>query len=517
MTTTEITGAGRRLLAAALAATMLAGGAAAQEGPSGTFTIGWAWDPSTMDAQMHRQRYTQIISHAMREKLWYLPPPGLSLAPLLAEGITQEGETSYLVKLREGVLFHNGDELTSEDVVFTYDRLFDPATNSPRARMGNMANISGVEAVDRYTVRFTTAVPFGPAEDAVAGLNFSAQEVLHKGTYEALTLEEARTAPVVGVGPFRFVEWIPEQRVVMDAFEDYWQGPPGVERIIWRTIPEEATRVAELLAGSVDMIHPVTPDFVDQLRAAGVKLEIVPGSAMRMLMMNVREGSPFADPEVRRAMNMGVDKEGIAQFIYSGLAIPYEQVAGVGQGAFIEGYDPFPYDPEAARAVLSQVTEPLELFVQQQWQLPAEAIAEQLRGYGMDVTTVVVDRATHNQINEGGNFDLLFGGAGYGTGEFVGAYYNNHFECSRIETDRIRTGFCDPDLDARYFAARAETDAAKRLEQLHGIVRDLTEVHMPWVPLFGEAEVWAMQPYVEGFRGSSAGQYFDLHKVRLAR
>ncbi|MCL4187038.1 MAG: ABC transporter substrate-binding protein [Rhodobacteraceae bacterium] len=514
--TRPVSAALRHLPGIALSLALTAGAAAAQaSGPSGTLTVGWRWDPGTMDAQMHRQRYTQIISHAMRDKFYYLPPPGLAVGPLLAAGLTQVDATTYDLAIRQGVKFHNGDELTSEDVVYTYARLFDPATASPRARMGNMGNIAAVTALDRYTVRFTTAVPFGPPDEAVIGLNFTAQEVLHKASTSTQTMDEARTAGPIGVGPFRFVEWLPDQRVVMEAFPDYWQGAPGVERIIWRTIPEEATRVAELLAGSVDMIHPVTPDFVGQLRAAGMTLEIVPGSAMRMLMMNVREGSPFADPEVRRAMNMAVDKRAITEFIYGGLALPFDQITGAGQDGYIEGYAPFSYDPEAARAVLSKVTKPIELFVQEQWQLAAEAIAEQLRGYGMNVITVVVDSATHNQINEAGTFDLMFGGAGYGTGEFVGAYYNNHFECVRLTNNRIRTGFCDPALDAKYAAARAEPDRAARLTLLHEIVRDLTEVHMPWVPLYGEAEVWAMQPRVKGFRGSSAGQFFDLHKVTL--
>ncbi len=508
-------------LAAAITIELMSGmGAAAQEAPgapSGTLTIGWQWDPGTMDPQMHRQRYTQIISHAMRDKLYYQQPPTLELVPLLAESVTQVDERHYDVKIREGVHFHNGDELTSDDIVFTFERLWDPANKSPRASMGNMTNVEGVQAINRYTVRWTTKVPFGPPEDAVEGFHFSGQEVLHKGTYEKLTLDEARTAPVIGVGPFKFVEWIPDQRVVMDAFEDYWQGPPGVSRIIWRTIPEESTRVAELIAGSVDMIYPVSPDFVPQLRSAGMKLEIVPGTATRTLMMNVREGSPFADVEVRRAMNMAIDKQAIVDNLYQGLALPYEQVPGIGQEGFIEGYDPFPYDPEAARAVLSKVTQPIELLVQQQWELAAEAIAEQLRGYGMNVTAVVLDTAAHTLANDSGDFDLMLAGAGYGSGDFDGAYYNNQFECSRLETDRVRTGFCNHELDEKIAAERAEVDPAKRKALLEDVVRQLSEGEVPWVPLFGEAEVWAMQPYVNGFTGSPAGQMFDLYKVTLTK
>lgn len=482
-----------------------------------TLTIAWQWDPSTMDSQMHRQRYTQIISHNMRDKLYYAEPPGLGLVPLLAESVTQVDETHYDIKIHEGVLFHNGDELTSEDVVYTFERLWDPETESPRARMGNMPNIESVEAIDRYTVRWTTKIPFGIPSVAVVDMHLGGQEILNKSYYEGLTIEEAGTAPVVGVGPFQYVEWIPEQRMVMDAFPDYWRGEPGVDRIIWRTVPEESTRVAELLSGSVDMIYPVGPDFVDQLRGAGMTLEIVPGSAMRMLMMNVREGSPFHDVEVRKAMNMAINKQAIADFIYGGLAIPFEQVPGVGQEGYIEGYDPFPYDPEAAGEVLSQVTDPIELITQAQFELVAEAIAEELRGYGMNVSVVVLDDASATQANEEGNFDLLLSGAGYGSGTFIGAYSNNHFECARLETDRIRTGFCEEEVDNMIEDIRNETDDTARDEKIEELVRALSEEYVPWVPLFGNAEVWAMQPYVKGFEGSSAGQMQDMWKVTIER
>lgn len=499
-------------------ATTTTAGSEPEPAGESTLTIAWQWDPGTMDPQMHRQRYTQIVSHAMRDKLFYQTPPGLDSEPLLAEELIQIDETTYEAKLREGVLFHNGDELTADDVVFTFQRLWDPATESPRASMGNMSNIESIEAVDRYTVRWVTKVPFGPPADASVGLHLQGQEILHKATYENLSAEEAGGShDLVGVGAFKFVEWIPDQRLVMEAFDDYWQGAPLVDQLIWRTIPEESTRTAELLAGSVDMIHPVTVDFVDQLRDAGMKLEIVPGTEMRMLQMNVREGSPFADPEVRRAMNMAIDKQAIVDSVFGGLAVVSHQVPGSNQQGYIEGWQPFEYDPDAARELLSQITEPIELYAQPQMELPAEVVAEMLRGYGMDVSAVVLEQAAFVAMEEAGDYDLMLGYAGYGSGKFHGAYTNNHFECVRFETNRIRTGFCDEEVD-RLLAEALElqaTDPTAADAALEEAVRLLTEVHMPWVPLFVVAETWAMQPYVNGFVGSSAGQMFDLHKVSV--
>ena len=246
-----------------------------------------------------------------------------------------------------------------------------------------------------------------------------------------------------------------------------------------------------------------------------MKLEIVPGTIMRMLQMNVREGSPFADPEVRRAMNMAIDKQAIVDNIYQGLAVVQDQVAGVGMEGRDDSYHPFKYDPEAARPILSKVTQPIDLYVEAQWQLAAEAIAEQLRGYGMNVNTVVMESAAMVKLGEDGDFDLALGGAGYGGGNFDSAYYNNQFQCVRLETNRIRTGFCDPELDKKAEAMFADTNLETRHQKQQEIVRLLTEEYVPWVPLFGEAEVWATQPHVNGFVGSSAGQMFDLWKITL--
>ena len=485
--------------------------------PSGTLTIGWQWDASTLDPHMHRQRYTQIIAHTLRDKLFYQSPPGLTFEPLVAESITQVDDTTYQVVLKKGVLFSNGDELTSADVVYSWTRLLDPATKSPRASMANMSQIASVEAPDAYTVVFKTAIPLGPVSLAISGLGLAGQEILHKASFEALSAEEARTAKPVGLGPFTLVEWQPEQQMIMEAHKGYHRGAPGVEKLIWRSIPEEATRTAELLAGSVDMIYPVSPDFAEQLKSAGMKFEIVPGTQMRALEMNVREGSPFADIEVRRAMNMAINKDVIVEGLYQGLAVTYEQFSGVGQEGFVEGYDPYPYDPEAARAVLSKVTKPIELVVEPRWEMAAEVISEELRGYGMNVRTSVLDAAAMTAKIAEGSFDLVLAGSGFGGGTFAGAYYDLHFNCSRLDAGRIRTGFCDASLDALAQDILNQTDLAAREEKSVELTRRLAEEFVPWVPLFGEAEVWAMQPYVTGFTGSSAGMMFDLDKVTLAK
>jgi len=505
----------RPLAVLGLAALTLPGAALGQAAPTGTLTIGSAQDGVSMDPQMYRHAHSETLQVNMRNRLWISIPPIGELIPQLAESISQVDDTHYDVKLRQGVHFHNGEEMTADDVVYTFKRLWDPDNKSPRANMGNMANIENIEAVDRYTVRWTTKVPFGPPEEAIRGLHVGGQEILPKSVYENMPLEEAAKGSVVGAGPFQFVEWIPDQRLVMKAFPDYFGGAPGVETVIWKVVPEESTRVAELLAGSVDLIMNITPDSVEQLKTAGMKLEVVPSQHSRFLQMNVREGSPFADLEVRKAMNMGIDRKGITEALYKDLAVPFNQMAGVAQEGYIEGYDPFPFNPEAARAVLSKVTQPIQLITAGENELFAEAIAEQLRGYGMNVTTSIQDGAAVEQASDAGTFDLMIFGSSYGGGMFLTGFYNNHFECARMATGKqIRTGYCNEELDAIVTAARAEVDPVKRNAASQEVAKKLMEEGAPWVNLFGPAQVWAMQPYVNGFVGG-AGGLMDISKVTL--
>jgi ABC-type transport system substrate-binding protein len=210
------------------------------------------------------------------------------------------------------------------------------------------------------------------------------------------------------------------------------------------------------------MIHPVAPDVVPQLRAAGMTFGIVPGTATRMPMMNLREGSPFADPEVRQSMSVANDKQAISDLIHGRLAVPLHRVPGVGQEGHVEGCAPVGHDPEAARAVLGRATKPLKTHVRQQWQLAAEVVAERLRGYGTCVITVVPGNASCTRTDEAGTFDLLSDGAGDGSGDLTGACRGNPFECVRLLTSRVRTGFCGPDLDGRIADIRSGTDGDAR-------------------------------------------------------
>ena len=179
--------------------------------------------------------------------------------PELAETFTQIDEVTYEAKLRQGVMFHDGTEMTAEDVKFTFDRLTKEGAmggqTSPRQSL--LGPLEETTVVDTYTVRFrlANAWPVFPRM-----LPF--QEVVSKAFVEKVGTDGLATQ-VNGNGPFKLVEWRQGDSIIMERFDDYYGGAAGIEpvgparvdRVVFKVIPESASRVAALLAGEVDLIN----------------------------------------------------------------------------------------------------------------------------------------------------------------------------------------------------------------------------------------------------------------------
>ena len=163
----------------------------------------------------------------------------------------------------------------------------------------------------------------------------------------------------MGTGPFRFVERVRGQRIVYERNPDYWNQPyPYLDRIIWRPIPEPSTRVNALLGDEVDMIAAVPPDNVEQLRNEGYTLAMGAHPHIWWLNLNHNE-KPFSDVNVRRALNMAIDKEGMAEKLLLGTALPAFSMISRTSAAFDRSWtDPYPYDPEGAKALLAEAGYP---------------------------------------------------------------------------------------------------------------------------------------------------------------
>src|SRR5690349_12558958 len=264
--------------------------------------------------------------------------------PNLATSWKAIDDTTWEVKLRAGVRFHDGSPFTAKDVKATFDRVLDP-TKKMTAR-GNHAKIKSVEVVDDHTVRFKTDGPYPLFAERLTALVMQSEKVIReKG-------DEWMQEHPIGTGPYKLLKWDRKQEHLLVRNDDYWGPKPAFKYVRIRIIPEQATQIAELISGGVDIIKAVPPDQMDVINKSGqarTATSPILRTAMIQLDQAGRSGpNPMTDKRVRQAANLAVDMDGIIKHVLNGLA---DRVATtVNPMAF--GFDPNlkPYKQDLAQA-----------------------------------------------------------------------------------------------------------------------------------------------------------------------
>ena len=358
--------------------------------------VGFTLDALTLDPANHRKRETQTILRNMYDGV-LTRDAKMQVVPELAESFKQIDATTYEFKLRRGVKFHNGDAMTAEDIKFTFDRLTKDGAmggqTSPRKSL--LGPLKDVVVVDPYTVRFvlSEAWPILPAM-----LPF--QEVVSKKFVEA-NGSEALATKVNGTGPFKLVDWRKGDAVIMERFNDYYGGaaaipPVGkacVDRVIFKVIPENASRVAALLAGDVDIVNELPPHTVKQVEAnANTKVMSVRGTRSFFIGMNTQV-KPLADVRVRQALAHSIDKKLIIDRILGGHATAINGILSPDAFAFDAKLPEYKYDAERAKKLLADAgfKDGLELTLETEgaFKETAEAVAAVARKGGFRIKVSV--------------------------------------------------------------------------------------------------------------------------------
>jgi peptide/nickel transport system substrate-binding protein len=364
--------------------------------------------PVTLDPADHRNRESETIIRNMFDGLVTRDTrSGVHLE--LAESMEWVDDTTLEVKLRQGVQFHDGVEMTADDVVFTFERIigenmieYPEPHSSPRK--GLIAPLESIEKLDDYSVRMNFSGPWPVAMQMLVH-----QQILPKHYLEEVGTEGLIANPI-GTGPFKFVSAKGMDEIVMERFDDYWGGAPDLEPVgpacvktaVFRVIPEASTRVAALLAGEVDIIQAVPAELVDTLdQTPGVQIQGAPSTQPKWMEMNVHQ-PPFDDVLVRQALNYAVEKDLLIEALYGGRAVALPGPLSPYNNFVNKSLQPYPYDPDKALELLAEAgwtdsdgdgildkdgqpfaftLDTLELF-----RPLAEAVADQFRAIGIDAS-----------------------------------------------------------------------------------------------------------------------------------
>jgi peptide/nickel transport system substrate-binding protein len=310
--------------------------------------------------------------------------PDFTATPLAAERWENPDPTTWRFFLRKGMKYHDGKELTADDVKFS----FELAQASPTAK-SKVANVVDVQVVDRHTVELKTS---GPAASLLANLPFV--YIVPKADYQTKGAEAFGQKPV-GSGPYRLERWEKGQRMVLTAFDGYWGGKRSPARIVVRPITEGSTRLAELLTGGVDVIQDLPVENVKQVRE-NKELAVVQSKGIRQIFfpINARADTPLKDKRVRQAINLAIDRDTIVRDVLQGFGEARTGPFGSRQFGFNPEAAKFlAYNPEKAKALLKEAGHPGGIDVT--WNLCRgcwlkdteilETVANQLKAVGIRV------------------------------------------------------------------------------------------------------------------------------------
>ena len=381
--------------------------------------------PLTVDPADHRERNSETVIRNMFDGLVTRDPVS-NVYNEMADAFTWQDDTTLEITLRQGVKFHNGVEMTADDVVFTFDRIIkENAIEYPEAhtspRKGLIAPLASIEKTGDYTVAMHFTAPFPTAMQMLVH-----QQILSKAYLESVGTEGFIAAPI-GTGPFKFVSAQPGYtEVVMEKFADYYGGSPDlppvgpacVDTVVFRAIPEASTRVAALLAGEVDIIQNVPAELVSTLeQVPGIQIKTAPGTTPKWMEMNVNQ-APFDDVRVRQALNYAIDKDLIIEALYGGRAAALPGALSPNNNYVNTALEPYAYDTVKALALLAEAgwTDnngdgmlekggvPFSFTIDTEEYLRgiSEAIAGQLRAIGIDATVRIWEYSVVKPLLQGG-------------------------------------------------------------------------------------------------------------------
>ena len=357
-----------------------------------TLTIAQSADPVSLDPYGTTDTPAIRVANCIFETLVTLDDEG-NIEGKLAESWEIVDDCTYVFKLREGVKFHNGEEFKASDVEFSFGLIAEsPHASSLRASI----DFENSKAIDDYTFEMKMTEPFGPI---LNHLGHAVMAIVNEKAYTEAG--DAVGQNPVGTGPYKFVSWEASDRIILEQHTEYWGEAPKVPNLVWRTIPEVATRSIEVEAGGVDIAIDIQATDVARLeKVEGVEVFRNVASSVNFIGLTTTK-APFDNVKVRQAINYAIDKEAIYNVVYQGTGAIAEAPMSSVVWAFNDELPAHEYNVEKAKALLAEAGYPdgfkmtMTTDESQQRQDTAEMVQAQLAAVGIEVEIQPLERTTY--------------------------------------------------------------------------------------------------------------------------
>jgi peptide/nickel transport system substrate-binding protein len=465
------------------------GAATAAEGQI-TFALNITLAPTWFDPAETPGVITPFLTlYALHDAL-VKPMPGNAWAPSLAESWTMSKDgLVYEFVLRRGVRFHNGDVLTADDVRFSFERYKGGGAASLKSR------VAAVDIVDSQRIRFRLKQPWPDFMTFYASPATSAAWIVPKKYVERVGDDGFKKAPV-GAGPYRFVSFTPGIELVVEAFDGYWRKAPPVKRLVFKSVPDDSTRLVMLKRGETDIATGFRgPNAEEVRRTPGLTLRVTLPTVSQWVVFTEQwdPKSPWADRRVRLAVNLAIDRKTFSDAEFLGHGRPASSII---PRDFDFYWTPpeYPYDPTRARQLLAEAGYPKgfdagELATDITFAPESEAVINGLRSVGIRARLRPLERAGFYKADQDKQFKNLVRVGSGAAGN----------DATRIEAFVISGGIRSyggyPDIDALFRDQALEMDRKRREALLHRIQQLMHERAM-FAPIVEQAVLTGVGPNV---------------------
>jgi len=501
-----------KLTVAALAAALVA--VPATVSAAGELTIGLKSEPSSIDPHYHNLGPNNALARVIFDRL-IMPDETQQLRPGLAVSWKPIDDTTWEFKLREGVKFHDGSPFTADDVVFTFQRA--PNVEGSPSSFGTYMKGKEITRVDDYTVHIKTERPYPLMPNDMSTFSI----VSRKHGEGAKTPDYNSGKATIGTGAYKFVEYLPGDRIVLARNENYWGDKPEWTKVTLKAIKSGPSRVAALLAGDVDLIEQTPTPDIERLKK-DPNLTLSQGISNRVIYLHLdhdRDVSPFVeakdgseianplkDQRVRMAISQAINRDAIVSRVMEGIAIKAGQLLPEGFFGRSANLKPVKFDPELAKRNLSEagvgdgfkltIHGPNDRYINDA--KIAEAVAQMLTKVGIQTDVVTMPRSVYfKRASRGGpdgtpEFSFILVGWGSGTGEASSPLKSliHTYDKSRGFGASNRGRYSNPKVDKLIEDALATVDDAKRQD----LLAEATEVAIndgAIIPLHYQVNTWA--------------------------
>lgn len=439
-----------------------------------------------------------------------------SIVPSLAESwdISADG-LEYTFHLRQGVKFHNGNDFTAEDVAYTFHRLLtveggintefiDQVKGANELLEGTADTLEGLEVVDDYTVKITLKEPYAAFLACISSPGVSIYD--SEATEAAGDQFGLDPAVTVGTGPFKFTSWTLNDQLVLTRYDDYWKGASALPGVVVKIIPDTETQTMMFENGELDVIDlDFVADAMDRFEATYPD-QIVEGNRVGITYLTMNQNiEPFNNVQVRKAVQMAIDKQAILDALYGGRGQVEHGIFPHGLIGFNPDQEAIPYDPEAAKALLAEAGYAdgftMELAADSSSSdtttMALEIIKEQLAEVGINAEIKNYDEATWldtRKAGELGSFLATWTADFNDPDNFIYTFFGNE------EKTRIRSlNYPDTVVMERVSAARGIVNDDERMAEYQALEEKIIHEDAAWAPMYSRKHLFAVSKRVQNY------------------